>query len=59
VIMEVDNVLFLDFDQYQPGKVPAAVGLGIVENKIFGLVEERRAEGIVASYVTKLVEHVV
>jgi len=49
----------LDFDQDQPSEVPATVGFGIIEDKVFGFVEEGGAEGVVAGYVSELVEHVV
>jgi hypothetical protein len=52
-------LLVPDFDEYQPGIIPAAVALWILAHPVLGVIQNVAAEGVIAGQVAEFVQHLV
>jgi len=53
------HLLVPDFDEDQPGVIPAAVALWILAYSVLGVVQNVAAEWVVAGQVAEFVQHLV
>lgn len=53
------HLLVFDFDEYQPGVIPAPIALWIVAYSVLCIVQGVSAEWVIPGQIAELVEHLV